>query len=244
MATALAAAEARAKSVRLFVLQTFIQICFPLLTQAEGALATQLTSSSSISSNQNAASSSSSNETTDHSCCRSSNSASSGSDYNNTGSSNNDSSNRVDEAEIVADVCMSLRKAIIGITGCNVSVGAGCNCLLAKLATAAAKPSVEAADASKGSSAARAETAAVIQREGVCVVKPGAASAAAFVGRLLLRQVPGVGPTVASKVAAAARAAGVNVKTCTDIQTQGKDSLQLLQTALGMKCTATAKGGL
>lgn len=142
---------------------------------------------------------------------------------------------KADEAATVADVCVALREAIIQMTGCTVSVGAGSNCLLAKLATAAAKPSADASAATppKKHKTAAAAATAVVQRDGVCVVRGGAANAAAFVGPLRLRAIPGVGPAVASKVAAAASGTAAP-KTCWDVQIKGEESLQLLQAALGV----------
>ncbi|KAL8441285.1 hypothetical protein Emed_007581 [Eimeria media] len=193
------------------VTQTFVEICFPLVSQAERGPDPSSKSSSSSDSNSSSSGSSS---------LKSSNS-----------STNSEGSSKC-ETEIVADVCTSLREAVLELTGCSVSIGAGSNCLLAKVATTAAKP-----DASAASRFPPAAAAAVIRREGVCVVRPGAAHAAEFMGPLLLRRLPGVGRSAAERIAAAKKTAGAAgaAKTCTDVQKKRKDALQLLQAALGRK---------
>ncbi|KAL8426616.1 hypothetical protein ACSSS7_008059 [Eimeria intestinalis] len=201
------------------VSQTFVEICFPLVSQAQGG--PEIRSKSSGSNDSNSSSSSSSSINSGNSLSSSSSGGSSKS-----------------EAEIVADVCSSLREAVLSLTGCTVSIGAGSNCLLAKVATSAAKPGVSPNVAAARFPAAAA--AAVIRREGVCVVRPGATHAAEFMGPLLLRRLPGVGHSAAARIAAAIKVGGpagaaAAAKTCTDVQKTRKEALQLLQAALAQK---------
>ncbi|OEH77121.1 family domain-containing protein [Cyclospora cayetanensis] len=154
-----------------------------------------------------------------------------------SGSSGSQGSTAETEAEKVAAICVALRRIVLKMTGCSVSVGAGSNCLLARLATAAAKPSGVSDSAAEGRPLSLSSEEAVLRREGVCVVKAGAASAAAFVGPLLLRQLPGVGLSMIAKINAAQEAATPKAAplTCRAVQMKGKEMLHLLQRALGQR---------
>jgi DNA polymerase IV len=85
--------------------------------------------------------------------------------------------------ESLAQTALHIRNAVHQETGIRVSIGAGTNRLIAKLAAGRAKPASEAAEGpARGA--------------GVWVVPPG--EEAAFMARLEVRHIPGVGPTLAT----------------------------------------------
>lgn len=133
--------------------------------------------------------------------------------------------------EEVAALCSQVRAAVQCRTDCSVSVGAGPNFLIAKLAGVVAKPS-------EPFSTARAKDRPFEERRpGVCVVKSDITSVRDFVASLHLRDLPGVGRSSLEQLSKTQPP----LQTCRDVQTRGVHALKALQDGLGNSCKAVLR---